>query len=408
MKKTQLKNYAKLITSVGVNIQKGQEVDVIASCDQVELARLITKEAYRLKAKRVNVRFIDDVISKTHYQKQSQATLNEFTPLMKAKLEREKEVLPCMIYIEDSDPDAFKGINTEKINKSRQALYPHRKPYLDYIENREQWCIVAMPSYAWAKKVFPNESKRDAYKKLEQGIIECTRLDAEDPTAAWQKHIEKLNAQAKVMNDYHFDSLTYTSSNKTNFTIGLHPKHVWLSAREKTLQGVEFSANMPTEEVFTMPDKYRAEGIVYATKPLSYQGNLIEDFSIEFKDGKAVKVQARVGQKYLEEMIKMDEAAAYLGEVALVPFDSPINQRDYLFYNTLFDENACCHLALGMAFRNNIAGFEEMSDEDFKQENYNDSMNHVDFMIGSHDLKIVGHRENQEDVVVFENGVWAI
>jgi aminopeptidase len=210
------------------------------------------------------------------------------------------------------------------------------------------------------------------------------------------------------MNRYKFDSLTYSSKNGTNFTIGLHPKHVWLSASENTLGGIEFVANMPTEEVFTMPDKYRVDGVVHSTKSLSYQGNLIEDFTIQFKKGKAVKVKAKVGQEYLQEMIKMDKAAAYLGEVALVPFNSPINETGIMFHNTLFDENACCHLAFGMAFKNNIKGYEKMSEEDFVSENYNDSMIHVDFMIGSEDLNIVGTTKDGKKITVFKEGNWAI
>ncbi|MGB4985495.1 MAG: aminopeptidase [Erysipelotrichaceae bacterium] len=406
MKKSQLINYAKLATKIGLNIQPNQEVDIIVSPDQAEFAKYLTIEAYRLKAKRVRVRYTDDNITKLHYKYQKQKALNEFTSLDKAELERKKEVLPCMIYVEDSDPNAFNGIKTEKINAARQAKYPFQKPYIDYLDNRYQWVIIAMPSFGWSKKVFPELGKREGFKKLEEAILSCTRLDQVDPVKAWEDHINKLKSQAKFMNNHHFESLTYSSSNGTDITVGLHPKHVWLSAREDTLQGISFSANMPTEEVFTMPDKYNVNGIVYSTKPLSYQGNLIEDFSVEFKDGKAVKVNAKVGQKYLEEMINMDEGSAYLGEVALVPFNSPINETNIMFYNTLFDENACCHLALGMAFKNNLEGYENMNEEDFKNENYNDSMNHVDFMIGTKDLKIVGNKGNQK-TVVFENGVWA-
>ncbi|SJZ37318.1 aminopeptidase [Anaerorhabdus furcosa] len=407
MDKKTLKSYAKLVVQSGINLQKGQEVKIVISPQNAEFAQYLTEEAYKAKASKVIVNFQDETISKLNSKYRSLKSLSTVEKYEEAIEQYDVDKKPCYIYVEDKDPDYLSGVDTGKLSKARQARYPILKPYRDAQDNQYQWVIVALPSVKWAKKIFPNVSDEEAYRLLDDAICKCTRLDG-DPIANWEKHKKTLSTKARKMNRYHFDKLTYTSSNGTNLTLGLHPKHVWLSAEETHLGGIQFVANMPTEEVFTMPDKYRVDGKVVSTKALSYQGNLIEDFSIQFKKGKAVKVKAKVGQKYLEEMVKMDDAAAYLGEVALVPFDSPINKTGIMFYNTLFDENACCHLAFGMAFKNNLKGYEKMTNDDFEKENYNDSMIHVDFMIGSEDLKIVGTTMNQEEITVFENGVWAI
>lgn len=407
MNKKMMNNYAKLVVTRGINLQKGQDVIIRASTQQVEFARCLVDASYKAKARKVTVEFEDEAISKMKFKNESLQTLSKVETFEEEKQKYMTETLPCTIIVEDEDPDYLNGVDTAKMAKARQAKYPILKPYIDARDNRYQWVIVAMPSLAWAKKIFTDCSDEEAIKKLEEAIIHCTRLEG-DPIANWDKHVKLMEAKARKLNRYHFDKLTYTASNGTNLTLGLNPKHIWLSASEKTLQGTEFIANMPTEEIFTMPDKYRVDGVVYSSKPLSYQGNLIEDFSIRFKKGKAVKVKAKVGQKSLEEMISMDEAAAYLGEVALVPFNSPINETGIMFYNTLFDENACCHLALGMGFKNNFKAYEKMKEEDFEAANYNDSMIHVDFMIGTEDLKIVGTTHDSKEIVVFENGVWKI
>ncbi|MEG0076973.1 aminopeptidase [Anaerorhabdus sp.] len=402
-----LKNYAKLVVKVGANVQKGQDVRILVSPQNVEFAHYLAEEAYKAKARKVIVDFSDETLIKLNYKYRSLKTLSTVEKYEEAIEQYDVDNKPCCIYVEDKDPDYLNGVDTAKMSKARQARYPILKPYREANENRYQWVIVALPSVKWAKKVFPGVDEEEAFEMLDEAIYQCTRLDG-DPIANWEKHVKTLATKARKMNRYHFDRLTYTSSNGTNLTVGLHPKHVWLSAEETQMNGTQFVANMPTEEVFTMPDKYRVDGKVVSTKSLSYQGNLIEDFTVQFKKGKAVKVKAKVGQKYLEEMISMDASAPYLGEVALVPYDSPINRTGIMFYNTLFDENACCHLAFGMAFRNNLKNYEKMSNEDFEKENYNDSMIHVDFMIGSEDLKIVGTTKEDKEVVVFENGVWAI
>lgn len=407
MNKKMMNSYAKLVIAKGINVQKGQEVVIRVSPNQVEFARCLVDAAYKAKAKKVTVEFTDEAIAKLQYKNESLQTLSHVSALDEGRQKYLTDDLPSMIHVYDQDPDYLKGIDTAKLSKAVQAKYPILKPYIDARENRYKWVIVAMPSVAWAKKVFPNASDSEAMQCLEDAIIHCTRLEG-DPIENWEKHTKLLDAKAKKLNRFHFDKLVYTSKNGTNLTVGLNPKHIWYSAAEKSSDGNSYIANMPTEEIFTMPDKYRVDGVVYSSKPLSYQGNLIDDFSIRFKKGKVTKVKAKVGQKVLEEMVQMDEGAAYLGEVALVPFNSPINQTGLLFYNTLFDENACCHFALGRAFKYNLKGYKKMNDEDFEKANYNNSMIHVDFMIGSEDLKIVGMTSSDEEVVVFENGVWAI
>lgn len=403
-----MKKYAELVVQEGINLQEGQDVYIFTSVNNIEIARYMTEAAYKAKARKVFVKYQDDEIIKMNVKYQKQIDLNTYEDFEIAEQEYWGKKLPCFIHIEDRDPDSLKGMNMKKFNALRQAKYPIAKKYRDMQENRYQWIIVAMPSIAWAKKVFPNLSDEEAFKRLEDLIVKCTHLDDLDPIKTWKKHKKALKVRAKMMNDFQFDHLIYTSSNGTNFTVGLHPKHEWLSATMKHLNHVEYTANMPTEEVFTLPDKYRADGIVFSTKPLTYQGNLIEDFSVQFKKGKAVKVKARIGQEHLEQMIAMDEGAAYLGEVALVPYNSPINTAGVLFYNVLYDENASCHLALGFGIQSALRGNGKMSQEDLKQENFNQSMNHVDFMIGSKDLKIVGVTTSGKKKVIFKDGVWAI
>ncbi len=408
MNKKMMKKYAEIVVQEGINVQPGQDVVVNVSVNNTEFARYLVEEAYKAKARKVFVRYHDDAVltMKVKYQKQKELNTLESFEIERMKYDAEK--LPCYIHVVDSDPDGLSKLNMKKFNAMRKAYYPISKEYKDKMDNRYQWVIVAMPSVEWAKKVFPELPAKEAFNELERLIIQCMHLDKEDALKEWKKHKRNLKSKAKLLNRYHFDSLTYTSSNGTKFKVGLHPKHEWLSANFKHLLGNEYIANMPTEEVFTMPDKYRADGIVYSTKPLSYQGNLIEDFSIRFKKGKAVKVKAKVGQEYLEQMIAMDEGSAYLGEVALVPFNSPINKTEVLFYNTLFDENASCHLALGFGIKNSLKGYGKMTKEDLEKENYNDSMNHVDFMVGAEDLTIIGTTIEGEEVTVFENGIWAI
>lgn len=400
--------YAKLAVKVGINLQKGQDVVIRASTACSEFVTEIVKECYANEARSVSVEWSNDGIERLKLIHESEETLSKVLDWQEAKAKYNAETIPCSIYVDDSDPDALQGVDMRKYSNIRVARYQVLKPYRDQSENKDQWLIIAVPSVAWAKKVFPNDTDEEAVRKLWEAIIKTTRLDGDDPVEAWEKHIAYLKEKSQKLNDLNLDYLTYHSSNGTDLTLKLQPNHEWLSARETSLQGYEFSANMPTEEVFTMPKRDGVNGVVVSTKPLSLQGQLVENFKVTFKDGKAVEVVAEKGQHVLETMLNMDEASRYLGEVALVPFNSPINETGILFSNTLFDENACCHLAFGAAFKNNIKGYETMTEEQFKEIGFNDSVNHVDFMIGSEDLDIIGTDHEGKTYQIFKNGVWAI
>ncbi len=408
MKKSILKKYAQAVVKVGANVQKGQFVCIYASVHQFEFVRCLVEECYKAKARYVKVEYDDMEISKLAYRNVKYETFLETSILREPDLENRSKILPVCIYVEDSDPDVFNGIDMSQSLKARQERYPVIKKYIDAMENKYQWVICAMPSIAWASKVFPNDKPKDAYKKLEAAILETTRIDM-NALHNWEEHTKTLKEKAHQMNEFNFDYLEYKSSNGTDLKIHLMPNHFWLSADETTLgTNVSFVANMPTEEVFTMPKYDGVDGVVVSTKPLSLRGKLVEDFKVYFEKGKAVKVEAEKGQEVLEELFNDDEASSHLGEVALVPYDSPINKSGILFYNTLFDENASCHLAFGAAFKNNIRNYEELTEEDWKKMQFNESMNHVDFMVGSKDLSIIGTKFDGTKIEVFKNGNWNI
>jgi aminopeptidase len=298
------------------------------------------------------------------------------------------------------------GVNPSKHAKGHQARLQVIKPYRDEMENKYQWCIAAVPGKAWAKKIFPDLHVSKAVEKLWEAILFTCRV-GNDSMKAWEEHDRDLQSRCQYLNGLGLDSLHYTSSNGTDLTVGLIPQARFMAAGEYSLQGIYFNANMPTEEVFISPMRGKAEGIVYATKPLSYQGQLIENFSITFQDGKVTKVKAEKNENLLKEMIGMDEGAAMLGECAFVPYDSPIRETGLLFYNTLFDENAASHLALGRGFSNCLKDYGNYTTAEAREMGINDSLIHVDFMIGNEDLSIVGITHEGEKVQIFKYGNWA-
>lgn len=402
-----MQKYARLIARKGINVKKGQEVIVSASLDQPEFVKMVVEECYRAGASKVTVEWSFQPITKLHYRYRSLKTLSTFEKWEIEKLEHKCETLPATIYIESDDPDGLKGIDQTKVSKASQAKYPIIKPYHDKMDNKYQWCIAAVPGEAWAKKVFPGERTSKAVEKLWNAILYTSRADGDDPVKAWEEHNADLKTRFEYLNSLGIESLHYTASNGTDFTVGLIPDALFMGGSELTLDGREFNPNIPSEEVFTSPMKGNAEGIVYATRPLSYRGELIENFSVRFEGGKAVEVHAEKGEDLLKQMISMDENAAYLGECALVPFDSPIRNSEITFYNTLFDENACCHLAFGRGFENCIKDFDKYTLEECRQKGINDSLIHVDFMIGSEDLNITAHTRDGKDVAIFKDGNWA-
>ena len=408
MKKTVLREYARLIVRCGVNVQKGQEVLVYAGLDQPEFVQMVVEEAYKAKAKKVTVDWDYQPLQKLHVRHQSVKTLGEVTEWQKAKLQHFVDVVPCRIHLVSEDPDGLKGINMEKLAKSRQLRYPIVKPYHDQLENKDQWCIAAVPGAAWAKKVFPGMRTSTAMEKLWEAILSTSRVsEGKDPVKAWEEHNADLHSRCDYLNSLGIRSLHYTAENGTDLTVGMIPEGEWKGGGDTSLQGIFFNPNIPTEECFISPKRGEAEGIVYSTKPLSYQGQLIENFSVRFENGKAVEVKAEKGEELLKTMISMDEGAAYLGECALVPQRSPICESGILFYNTLFDENAACHLALGMGFADTIQDFQNKTLQECRELGINDSMIHEDFMIGCDSMNIDALCEDGKVVPIFRNGNWA-
>ena len=406
MKKSVLREYARLIVRCGINVQKGQEVLIYADLDQPEFVKMLVEEAYKAKAKEVEVLWDYQGLQKIHTRYQTVKTLGTVKKWHKERQEHYCQALPARIHLISEDPDGLKGVNMKKLAKAQQLLYPILKPYRDRRENRQQWCIAAVPGAAWAKKVFPGLPKGKAIEKLWEAILTTSRVD-EDPIKAWEKHNADLKARCDYLNSLGIESLHYTAENGTDLTVGLIQQSAFRGGGDTSLEGVYFNPNIPTEECFISPMRGKAEGIVYATKPLSYQGQLIENFSVRFENGKVVEAKAEKGEELLNTMISMDEGAAYLGECALVPQASPIAQSGLLFYNTLFDENAACHLALGFGFADTIVDFENKSLEECRELGINDSMIHEDFMIGCDTMNIDAITRDGKTVPIFRGGNWA-
>ena len=406
MKKTILRKYARLIAEVGANVQKGQEVFITAGLDQPDFVAMVVDACYKLGASRVEVEWYHQPLEKLHVRHQSVKTLSELTDYQEARYKHFLDKLPCRIYLDSDDPDGLRGINQKKQATARQKRYPLIKGYVDAMENKYQWCIAAVPGAAWAKKLFPGLSRHQAIEKLWEAILATSRV-TDDPVEAWKQHNEELHHRCAWLNSLGIEKLHYTAGNGTDFTVGMIPEAEFKGGGDTSLQGIFFNPNIPTEECFISPKRGLAEGIVYATKPLSYQGQLIENFSVRFENGKAVEVHAERNEALLQKMISMDEGAAYLGECALVPVNSPISESGLLFYETLFDENAACHLALGAGFADTIRGFENKTLDECRALGINDSMIHVDFMIGFDGLDIDARTADGRLVPIFRQGKWA-
>lgn len=406
MKKSVLRAYARLIAESGVNIQKGQEVFITAGLDQPEFVAMVVEECYRRKAKKVVVDWNYQPLTRLHVRHQSLTTMSTLDNYEEARWQHYVDTIPCRIYLESDDPDGLRGVNQEKMAKAQQKKYPIIKGYRDQIENKYQWCIAAVPGVKWAKKLFPELRASQAVEKLWEAILHTSRVD-DDPVAAWDAHNKDLKARCDYLNGLGIRELQYRASNGTDLRVGMIPEAQFCGGGETSLQGIFFNPNIPTEECFISPKRGVAEGIVYSSKPLSYQGQLIDRFWIRFREGKAAEWGAEENEALLTKLITMDEGSAYLGECALVPFNSPINETGILFYNTLFDENACCHLALGMGFADTIRDFEHKTLDECRALGVNDSMIHEDFMIGTADLSIDALCEDGRTVPLFRNGIWA-
>lgn len=407
MTKTRLKKYANLIARCGVNVQKGQEVYITAELDQPEFVQMVVDECYKAGAKKVTVDFSYAPLTRSHVKYCKPDVLGTLDKWQIEKWERQAEIIPCKIYLISEDPDALEGINQEKYAKAMAQRSKTIKPIRAKMENKYQWCIAAVPGKKWAKKIFPNERASKAEEMLWEAILNTARVD-DDPIAAWKQHNEDLLQRCNYLNSLGIKSLHYTASNGTDLTVGLIPEAIFMGGGEHALgSGIYFNPNIPSEEVFTSPMKGEAQGIVYSSRPLAYNGVLIDNFWIRFEDGKAVEVGAEKNEAALRELIKMDDNAPYLGECALVPYSSPIRESGLLFYNTLFDENAACHLALGRGFTNLLRGYENMTEDEAHKMGINDSIVHEDFMIGTADMSIVATTHDGKTVPIFQGGEWA-
>jgi len=408
MKKTLLREYAKLIVRCGINVRKGQDVLVYADLDQPEFVQMVVEECYKAKAREVTVFWNYQPLGKVHARYQSVKTMGTVQEWQKARQELWCQTLPARLHIISEDPDGLKGMNMEKMAKARKMSYTIMKPYIDRRDGQQQWCIAAVPGKAWARKVFPGERTSVAVEKLWEAILSTSRVvEGQDPVKAWEAHNADLKARCDYLNSLGIEKLHYTADNGTDFTVGMISEAIFCGGGETTKGGVFFNPNIPTEECFISPKKGEAEGIVYATKPLCYQGQIIDRFFMRFENGKVVESGAEVGAELLETMLNMDEGARYLGECALVPQTSPINRTDLLFYNTLFDENAVCHLAVGRGFNDTIRDCHSKSHEECKALGINESMIHEDFMIGCDTMNIDAYCADGKVVPIFRGGNWA-
>ena len=408
MNKSFLIKYASLAVNIGVNIQKDNILVISSPIETAEFARLITEEAYKSGAKDVIVHYGDQKLTKIKLENSSLETISNIPEWQAESYNYYARQEACFISISASDPDGLKGVPVEKIGASQKARTSALKEYFDNsMSNKCRWCVLSVPTLSWAKKVFPKVSDDEAMESLWDVIFNTVRVDTENPVNAWKKHNAYLEEKIKFMNNNNFKSVHLKSANGTDLNIELPEGHIWAGGSEGDVNGIPFNANIPTEEVFTLPKKTGVNGIVYSSKPLSYGGNLIDNFSITFKDGKAIDFTAETGYDVLKQMLESDEGAKYLGEVAFVPYNSPISNSKLIFFNTLFDENAACHLAFGRAYESCVKDADKYSEEELEKIGVNNSVIHVDFMIGTSDLEITGINKNGEAIQIFSNGNWA-
>lgn len=407
MNTVDIEKLATLALKVGVNLQKGQKVVMLCDVTNHEVARIFCKKAYELGASLAKVEWRDEKLLRLNYEK---ADVDEMKKILPSYVNMKEEYVSenyCYVVIDADDPDLLCGIDGDKIQAVNMARRNALRKYNDLVMNNAiHWTIVAIPSPAWASRVFPNTP--NAEEKLWEAIKKTIRLDEEDPVKAWQDHIATLTKRADFLNDKNFESVHFSSANGTDLTVGLADGHKWLSAEEQGMDGIKFIANMPTEEVFTAPHRLKVNGVLKSALPLCYDGNIIDEFSITFKDGKAVDYSAKQGYETLKNLIESDEGSHYLGEIALIGKNSPISNAGILYYNTLFDENASCHLAIGKAYPTTLFGGDKMSKEELLSAGANDSLVHCDFMIGTKDLIVTGIQKDGTKIPLFTDGEWCI
>lgn len=404
-----LRQYAAFAVRVGVNPQKGQTLIITAPIEGAAFVRLCAQEAYDAGVREVVVKYDDEKLNRIRMERTFLEVLTDVKPhILRSYLDyAESEGGACILNVLASDPEIYKGLDPEKINRvsatRREALKPWRDKTL---KDEVQWSIVAIPSAAWAAKIFPGQA--DAEEKLWQAIFDVCRVKEDgDVVAAWKEHVARTTARRDRLNALQLDSIRLQSANGTDLTVGLADGHIWEGAQSKTPEGYTFIANIPTEEVFTAPHRERVNGVVHGTKPYVYNGNLIENFWVRFENGLVVEHHAEKGEELLGKLLDTDPGARRIGEIALVPASSPINQSGLLFYNTLFDENAACHIAFGQGYPGTVEGGNAMAQEELLSCGVNSSLVHEDVMVGAADMTITGLTKNGETVSIFENGEWA-
>lgn len=404
-----LREYARLLVEVGMNLQPGQTPRIGACLECAPLARLCAEVCFERGARDVLMDWKDDFVTRQRYLRADEAVFSEFPSYQKEKFDWMLEQGCPSLAIAGGDPELLKGVDPARIRAAEKAsAQPTKRWYDAMMANRFQWCVAAHPTRVWAEKVFPDKKGEAAVDALWETIFSVCRITGDGRAVErWQAHVEATARRAALLNDYDFKCLHYVNALGTDLTVELPENHVWAGGADVSEGGVPFVANIPTEEIFTAPRRDGVNGRVYAALPLALNGNLVKDFWMELRDGRIVACGAAQGEEFLRDSVGMDEGSAYLGEVALVPYDSPINNTGVLFYETLFDENASCHLAYGAAYPGSVRGGEKMSEEEQKAAGLNQSMNHVDFMVGTRDLSIVGTTRDGREIPVFVNGNFA-
>lgn len=405
MKTELMEKYAGLILKTGLNLQKGQSLVITCPVECADFARLCTKTAYDMGAREVILNWIDDFITRQKYLKADSSVFDTFPAWRKAFYDEAADGKYAWLRIDADDPESLSGVDPDRILRSSRASAEPLENFRDkQMVNYFKWCIASVPSKAWAKRVFPDLTEGEAMESLWQAILSSVRVnESSDPVSNWKEHISTLKNRVNILNSYRFRYLHYKNSLGTDLKIELPPTHFWEGGSEKDSDGADFCANMPTEEIYTVPKKDGVNGIVYSSKPLSINGNIAENFSFRFENGKIVEIKAEKGLELLKTETSLDAGASYLGEVALVPYNSPISNSGILFYNTLFDENASCHLAFGDSYPL-IEGGRDMTKEELKKAGINSSITHTDFMVGTADLSITGITWDGEEIEVFKDG----
>lgn len=411
MKKTVLREYARLLVKSGIAVKKGDVVIVNAGLDQPEFVKTVVEECYRAKAARVLVEWSYQPLTKLNVNNMSVKALGTVEAFEEEKLKYRLEKNPAMLYLASEDPDGLKGINQKKMAQAMIAKQKIVKPYRDQMDNKYKWCIAAVPGEGWAKKVFPGVRTSVAVERLWNAILFTSRVIDKDgnllnAVEEWEKHNESFNHRCDILNAAGLVELRYKAANGTDLRVGLMEEGSFMGGGEHTLGGEYFNPNIPTEEVFTTPKAGVAEGIVYSSMPLSWRGEIIDNFSMRFEGGRVVEVKAEKNEELLRTMVNMDEGASMLGECAFVPYNSPIRESGIMFYETLFDENAACHFAVGRGFTNTVKNYQNYTNEQMKEMGVNDSALHVDFMVGTSDMSIIGIKKDGSEFVIFENGLW--